>query len=194
LPASTLAAAQLIHFIRGVALMSQQQFWLELAKLVVTSFVSLIAASFAVRIAASQRDIARRQAGIAEEAKRVATAKLNLDLFEKRLTIFNATWEQIGLSARGEPYEYKHLGLWFNKIHEVAFLFGTDIEAYFKEIRKRAIDEQQLLGEIKRGGMYVDQAVRDKHKALQEWFLQEAEDIKSHFLPYLSFEEWRAHH
>jgi hypothetical protein len=75
-----------------------------------------------------------------------------------------------------------------------AFLFGTDIEAYFKDIREKAIDEQQLLGEIKRGGMYVDQAVLEQHKALQEWFLKEAEEIKSHFLPYLSFEEWRAHH
>ncbi len=128
--------------------MSQQQLWFEIAKLVVTSMVTLIAAGFAVRIAASQRDIARRQAGIAEEAKRVATAKLNLDLFEKRLAIFNATWEQIDLSARGELYEYRHLALWFNKIHEAAFLFGTDVEAYFKDVREKAIDEQQLLGEI----------------------------------------------
>jgi hypothetical protein len=40
--------------------------------------------------------------------------------------------------------------------------------------------------------MHVDQAVTEEHKALQEWFVNEAEAIKGRFLPDLSFEEWRA--
>ena len=123
---------------------------------------------------------------------RAARAKLKLDLFEKRLAIFNATWEQVGRSAQNKPYEYRELGLWFNKIHEASFLFGPDIVEYLNEIREKAIEEQILWAKVQ--PQHPEPATDEqkaKHKALNDWFLAEAKQIQHKFAPYLSFHEWR---
>lgn len=121
-----------------------------------------------------------------------ARAKLKLDLFEKRLAIFNATWEQVGRSAQNKPYEYRELGLWFNKIHEASFLFGPDIVEYLNEIREKAIEEQILWAKVQ--PLHPEPATDEQkaeHKALNDWFLAEAKHIQHKFAPYLSFHEWR---
>lgn len=121
-----------------------------------------------------------------------ARAKVKLDLFEKRLAIFNTTWFQIGRSAQNKPYEYRELGLWFNKIHEASFLFGPDIVEYLNNIRDKAIEEQRLCAAVhpQNSKPATDKEKAD-HKALNDWFIAEGKLIQQKFAPYLSFHEWR---
>jgi uncharacterized protein YebE (UPF0316 family) len=165
---------------------------LEEAKLIVTSVIAIVAAGFGIAIQMGMKRIAVRQAETARQAMDVATAKLKLDLFEKRLAIFQQAWSVIGYAASGRPYDFAKLGALQNKLHEAGFLFGKDIEEYLLNLRSKAFEEQQLLTRIDKEGMYVDQSVRDQHKILQEWFLQESKNIQTPFLPYMSFEKWRA--
>jgi hypothetical protein len=143
------------------------------------------------KIAERQAETARQAKEIAAQSKEVATAKLNLDLFEKRMVIFEHAWNLIGYAAAGKLYDYAKLGLLQNKLHEAGFLFGTDIEEYLLNLRLKAIEEQNLLIRINKEGPYVDQSVRDRHDELKEWFLNESKEIRTSFLPYMSFEKWR---
>jgi hypothetical protein len=179
--------------------MDQTTWVTEDAKLIVTSVIAVVAAGFGIAIQRGMKKIAERQAEtarqakeIAAQAKEVATAKLNLDLFEKRMVIFDHAWSIIGYAAAGKPYDFTKLGMFQNKLHEASFLFGKDIEDYLLNLRSKAIEEQQLLIRINKEGPYVDQAIRDQHKDLTEWFLKESKEIRTPFLPYMSFERWRA--
>lgn len=172
--------------------MDQATLWMEVAKLGVTSVITAVAASFGIAIQRSMRKIAERQAETASQSREVATAKLNLDLFERRMAIFEQAWGVIGYAAAGKPYDFAKLGMLQNKLHEAGFLFGQDIEDYLLSLRSKAIDEQQLLIKINKGGPYVDQSDRDQYKVLQEWFLNESKGIRTRFMPYMSFNKWRA--
>jgi hypothetical protein len=170
----------------------------EEVKLIVTSAITVVAASFGLVIQRGMKKIAERQAEtarqakeVAAQAKEVATAKLNLDLFEKRMVIFEQAWSVIGYAAAGKPYDFAKLGMLQNKLHAAGFLFGKDIEDYLLDLRTKAIEEQQLLIRIDKEGPYVDQSVRDRHKELKEWFLNESKEIRTPFLPYMSFDKWR---
>lgn len=57
---------------------------LELIKLGVTTVVSVVVGFVTLRILSGQKAIAARQADTAAEQKKVAAAKLNLDLFDRR--------------------------------------------------------------------------------------------------------------
>lgn len=172
--------------------MDQASLAMEVATLVVTSVITVVAASFGIAIQRGMRKIAEQQAETARQGKEVATAKLNLDLFEKRMVIFEHAWRVIGFAAEGKPYDFAKLGMLQNKLHEAGFLFGKDIEDYLLNLRSNAIEEQQLLISISKAGPYVDQAVRDRHKKLQDWFMNESKEVRTPFMPYMSFEKWRA--
>lgn len=172
--------------------MDQAAWRMEEVKLIVTAVITVAAAVFGIAIQRGMKKIAERQAETARQAKEVATAKLNLDLFERRMAIFEHAWSVIGYAAVGEPYDFAKLGMLQNKLHEAGFLFGSDIEEYLLDLRSNAIEEQQLLIRINKEGPYVDQSVRDQHNKLKEWFLNESKEIRTPFLPYMSFEKWRA--
>jgi len=179
--------------------MCQVAFGIEELKLIVTSGITAVAAIFGIMIQRGMKKIAERQAEtarqakeIAAQAKEVANAKLNLDLFERRMAIFQYAWSVISYAAEGKPYDFAKLGILQNKLHEASFLFGKDIENYLLNLRLKAIEEQQLLIRISKEGVYVDQSVRDEHKKLKEWFLTESKEIRTPFLPYMSFDKWRA--
>lgn len=172
---------------------------IEVIKLIVTSVITVVAAAYGIAIQKGMKKIAERQAEtarqakeIAAQSKEVATAKLNLDLFEKRMVIFEHAWTLIGYAAAGKPYDHVQLGMLQNKLHEAGFLFGADIEDYLLDLRSKVIEEQQLLIKINKEGQYVNQSVRDRHNELKKWFLNESKEISTHFLPYMSFDKWRA--
>lgn len=179
--------------------MDQTSLMIEIAKLIATSGITATVAYCGISIQRSMKNIAERQAQtareskeIAAQSKEVATAKLNLDLFERRMAIFQNAWSVIGHAAIGKSYDFAKLGLLQNKLHEASFLFGRDIEEYLLRLRFKAIEEQQLLNKINSEGAYASQSDRDQHKRLNEWFLNESREIRTTFLPYMSFDKWRA--
>ena len=178
--------------------MDQATWDMEQAKLIVTSVITVVAAGFGIAIQKSMKKIAERQAdtarqatAIAAQAKEVANAKLNLDLFERRMVIFECVWRIISLAALGKPYDYAKLGILQNKLHEASFLFGKDIEDYLLDLRSKAIEEQQILNKINADGVYAQQSLRDRHAELTNWFVKESKDVQTPFMPYMSFEKWK---
>lgn len=157
---------------------NQVNWLLEIIKIVPTFIVGLIA----VRIAWKQGDIAQEQRNIAE-------AKLNLDLFTRRLAIFTETWEAASnVVQTNDPMPPPPSMT--NLLPEASFLLGAEIEAYMKELADKMI----ALAAIRRakGNNNPDSPNKINEIDLERWIINAAkEGIRNIFSPYLNFSKWR---
>lgn len=130
--------------------------------------------------------IARRQAAVAE-------AKFKLDLFEKRLPIFQQTWEIMSeVVMKGTREKNYGLGNPFsNFIPHARFLFGAEVEAYLSAAVKKWTDLHAFEGERDDPAAAAQNA--EQVRQLKEWFFEQASTgLKNLFAPYLDFEKWRS--
>jgi hypothetical protein len=168
------------------------QFWIEVAKLLATVAAASVAAWVAYSVGSSQRDIAKQQADTAAEQKRIAAAKLNLELFEERYALFEKVWEFLSEAVTKD--ELDPLGAGFgNLIPKARFLFGDEIADYMKDISARRTElavflhaHKQLLN-TGRASPHTD-AIYQQQIELQ----QEAVECFKRFAPYLDFSNWKA--
>lgn len=126
---------------------------------------------------------------IAWRQYKVAKAKLNLDLFERRYQIFHRTWTLMSEIAKHGPkvHEMHNFSNPFsNDMPEAAFLFGPKVEQYLSNAvtqwsRFRSVD------------MDLDAAKNAEERTrLEAWFFQEASvGCKKIFGEYLNFERWK---
>jgi hypothetical protein len=148
------------------------------------SWLSILQGCVPVAIAAMVAWVGWRQLA-------TARAKLKLDLFEKRLAIFDITWEALSKASRSEITHPNELIPLHNKVPEAAFLFGTGIGGYLETIKSRIAEQQVCLLQLHERGPYATQELTDKIKALQAWFHEECLGVKAKFAPYLNFDSWR---
>ncbi|MDN7645462.1 hypothetical protein [Burkholderia cenocepacia] len=157
-----------------------QSLCFELAK-------GLPAAAVALVVAFGTGAIAWRQ-------YRVARAKLNLDLFEKRYELFTMVWAFVSnVTAHGAPpLASPEKTALVNSIPKIEFLFGSAIAGYVQDINSKAaalwvIDQsRRVRSEV------VPQEKIDEHRQLLDWFTNEAmEGVRARFGVYLNFEAWR---
>jgi hypothetical protein len=121
----------------------------------------------------------------------VARAKLKLDLFDKRYTIFLETWTILSETAtNGTRQKSYGLGNPFsNFMPQAAFLFGTDVERYLNEAVDKWAELWGIEGNTQPSALAASAARRAE---LKQWFFKEAsEGAKRLFGKYLSFETWR---
>jgi hypothetical protein len=132
-------------------------------------------------------------AGIAWRQYRVAKAKLNLDLFDKRYAVFLETWKILSaVSIEGPQQEHGLFTPFNNFIPQAAFLFGDDIEAYLHLAVKNWTDflAAQALADGGQGEARLKAIAR--RAELEQWFETEAKDgAKKRFGEYMSFETWK---
>ena len=152
---------------------------LEILKTVPTAIVGGIAAY-----------IAWRQAGIAREQRDISTAKLKLDLFEKRLAIFHATWEAASRVIQDGPI-YAPSSM-TNLYPEASYLFGPEVEAYMKELGSKMTNLSMIQQMTQQNGNVVPpEKINERHQ-LETWIGNAAsEGIRAIFTPYLNFAQWR---
>ena len=154
----------------------------EMAKGLPAAFVTLVIGWIAATIA-------RRQLIVAAEQKRVATAKLNLDLFDRRLKIFEATEQFLMNSFPGAPQDKTDF---INLFAEASFLFESEVEAYMKLALKNRVDLVTigLRAAGNQGMVRPEDIARDTE--LVQWFSDEhGGGCRLVFAPYLDFSEWR---
>ncbi len=161
---------------------------LELAKLLVTTIATGVAAYYAIKIAASQRDIAKRQAETALAAKKVAEAKLNFDLFEERYALFEQVW---GFLSRPVDYENPQpmRSDFTNLIPKAQFLFGAPIADYMREASSKQIELSSMIRQQRNKPLNPEQVERMYETEL--WFAEEAMGCFKKFAPYLDFSAWK---
>lgn len=123
---------------------------------------------------------------IAWQQWRVSQAKLNLDLFQRRLEIFELTWGALSRAHLHVRDPEKDLQF-SNRRPEARFLFGVEVADYMSEIVKKQITLDMLLKISQRSGADDQQIL-----ALTQWFGDHAqENCKRVFGAYLDFSKWR---
>ena len=155
----------------------QPSIWLKLVKGLPAAFVALAIGLIATWIAFNQYKVAR--------------AKLNLDLFDKRHYIFQKTWGCLS-QIHGEDPQKRHDDF-TNLIPEASFIFGKNIETYMYEISEKVIEFNILNIKIKNAtnGLLAENDI-NRNAELANWLLNEAStgSIKV-FSEYLDFSKWK---
>jgi hypothetical protein len=131
-------------------------------------------------------------AGIAWRQKEIAQAKLKLDLFDKRYTIFHSAWEFMSEIVHNGPGD-QALHPFTNQIPQAGFLFGRDIEDYLNNATNKRTDLWMINQRVRRS---ADRAMPpediDRNAFLENWFFEQAaKGLKAKLAPYLDFEKWR---
>ena len=152
---------------------------LETLKIAPTAFVGAVAVY-----------IAWRQYKVGAEQREIARAKLNLDLFERRLAVFDATWEAASRLSTNEP---SYPPVTFTNLYpQAAFLFGPEVEAYMKMLAAK-LTQLAIIADLtsKNGGVVPADRTAERGN-LEQWILVAAVDeIRAIFSPYLKFSQWR---
>jgi len=96
------------------------------------AFLTVIISAVVGVIAYAQMNVARIQAEIAREQKRIAAAKLNLELFEQRYAVFEAVWAFLTDAPNDLPENVQDplRPAFTNLVPKARSLFGNEIAAY----------------------------------------------------------------
>jgi hypothetical protein len=112
----------------------------EVAGPIATVFAAAAAAFVAYRLGQSQIAVAKSQAKIAERNWQTANEKIVLELFERRLTIFEEIRSIVGEVTRTGAAPDDVLNRYSKAIDRVPYFFGQEVQAFVEEIRLRMID------------------------------------------------------
>ncbi|MEB2604628.1 hypothetical protein SB384_33775 [Burkholderia cenocepacia] len=156
-----------------------QTIWCELAKGVPAAVVALV-------VAIGTGAIAWRQ-------YRVAKAKLNLDLFEKRYELFTTVWEFASLVVQAGPpaLQSPERIAMKNLNPKIEFLFGEEVAEYVREINSRATNLWAINQATKSNNDVMRPEHIQQHHDLMNWFADAAiQGVRDRFGVYLNFEEW----
>jgi len=155
-------------------------FWLELAKILAPVFVALVIGLIA--------------AGIAWHQAKIASAKLKLDLFERRLKLYielrdflvYATAESL------DSHDMSRIAQMQLAATSAHFLFGADLGRDFDNAISKAIALRQAMRALR--ATELDDPGRAGAEAtataLLDWFASQLEGLRSRFRKYMDFERW----
>ena len=163
---------------------------LELVTLAVTTLVSLVVGYVTWRISSGQRGIAASQRDIALEQRRVATAKLNLDLLDRRYELFMEVCGFLSHGSMGDVTEHSD-PRFTNLIPKARFLFGDEIADYMSEASSRKT-QLAVANKQKAGSTWATPEKDAELLEIGKWFSLEATNCFKRFAPYLDFSNWKA--
>jgi hypothetical protein len=129
---------------------------------------------------------------IAWQQMQTAKAKLKLDLFERRLVVYEGVREYLAVIMRTGVTTPEAERAFLESIHGSKWLFETKLISYLNEtLWGRACDLGCLQSEL--DGMPSEEERSKKIQAradLKQWFLKQHKELEGWFLPYLEFRKW----
>ena len=161
--------------------MSNEINWIiELLKITPSIIIGLIAAL-----------IAWQQAEISKEQKQIAQAKLKLDLFLKRLAVYEEVSRLVDAAKNlDDIYEAAPAIKRLIEIsHETTFLFGYEVNDMIKKMALAVTDLAKGIKATAANDNVVPEQVLPLIRRANEFF--ENVDIESVFRPYLDLSQWK---
>lgn len=110
--------------------------------------------------------------------------KLNLDLYERRLKIYEELIKILSIILRDADVSLEDLLKFRTSVSEADFLFGEDIPSYIDEIYKRGVNLRRYNKECRSDTPERKEYNDKKHKELL-WFIKQFEPAKEKFKMYL---------
>ena len=152
------------------------QDWISLCQLIAT----LVVGGFAGWIAFQQHWTSRN--------------KLRLDLFEKRLKVYQSLQDMLAEAARSGDLSNESFLECKRKTLDADFLFGPDVVSYIKSVFERGAKLHVIETQLRAEHIH-DQEQWSKIVAAREsefrWLVQQMTEMKAVFSPYLGFAQIR---
>lgn len=131
---------------------------------------------------------------IAYQQARTARAKLKLDLFEKRIGVYNEVTACLGHISRTGNTSSENDQRFLVAMHKAKWLFGAEVLSYLEAQLWANMCELHSVSTSLSGMEHSEQrTAKIKTQAdLKLWFAKQGkEGLDPLFLPYLSFETWK---
>ena len=123
---------------------------------------------------------------IAYEQMRTARAKLRLDLFDKRVALYEAAMTFLAHVGTSGTVTHAERVAFFREVRNSRFLFEPTVHERMVTIYQRAGD--LLFAEALQTGPQPDkqqEAIEAKWKTLLPWFATQLDEMPNLFIPYL---------
>ena len=134
--------------------------------------------------------IAWQQAQISKEQKRIAQAKLKLDLFVKRLAVYEEVAKLVDAAKNLNDMDAATSAIkqLLKTSHEATFLFGNDVNKLIEELALSVAElGKSIKATVENNGVVPVQTLPQMHSANN--FLRTV-DIEVVFRPYLELSQW----
>lgn len=114
---------------------------------------------------------------IAKQQYRTAERKLRLDLFDRRLAVFNSVMKFLAEIVRDANADLNQLFTLVTETRDAEFLFDSEISAYINGLYTKALElrTKHAVGDYK------------GDPQLLQWFSEQLKDAKEQFRKYLHF-------
>lgn len=117
---------------------------------------------------------------------RTAQNKLKLDLFEKRLKIYEALRNSIGSITSSGNVTTESEREFLQAIQGIQWLFGPEVENYVDEIWPRICDLGCLQEELKNLEVGPERTEKaHKSAEIKKWLINQRKGLNAKFAPYL---------
>ena len=117
--------------------------------------------------------------------------KLKLDLYDRRLKLYEAAMDFIAGVVRNGNAEDVALIEFLKSVRESRFLFSKEVEKYFTQLYTRGVDLQYSNKVTSDPGVPVGEerteAARE-HADIFKWFAKQFEELKERLTPYMGFD------
>lgn len=117
--------------------------------------------------------------------------RLRLDLFDKRIKVYNGFIDIISVIVRDDEIEQKNISVFNLKRMEADFFFDDDISAYGEEIYKKALEFKRVSRRLKNySGDHESEEYDElysKKDDLGLWFTEQYGPCKELFVKYIGF-------
>lgn len=130
---------------------------------------------------------------IAWQQMQTAKAKLKLDLFERRLAVYEGVREYLAVIMRSGATTQEAEMAYLESVQGAKWLFGDKLIGYLNETLWQNVCRLGCL-QSELDGMPAGDERSQKIQAkadLKMWFLAQHKELDGWFLPYLEFRKWR---
>jgi hypothetical protein len=126
----------------------------------------------------------------AHHQKRMAQAKLRLDLFDKRFAIFDAARNFLGRALFLGKVEIEDDNAFLIATSGALFLLNDELGNYLKEVQTRAAAVRFVQSELEDANTEEERtAAQTKFVAERRWLREQAAVLEVKFKPFLELEE-----
>ena len=141
---------------------------------------------------------ASQQRAIALQQKEIAHGKLKLELFQRRLVLFERAWSLLSWATRmGTDNAYrtelnKQQAELQNLLPEALFLFGQDTYEYLRTVQGKIIEHEARMTAARANNDVMRPEHIDPDHAYALWVGEQAlTGVRDKFAPYLDFSKWQ---
>jgi hypothetical protein len=126
----------------------------------------------------------------AHHQKRIAQAKLRIDLFDKRFAIFDAARNFLGRALFLGKVEIEDDNAFLIATSGASFLLNDELGNYLKEVQTRAAEVRFVQSELEDAKTEDERtAAQTKFVAERRWLREQATVLEAKFKPFLELEE-----